>query len=298
MTYSIVARDPETGAVGVAVQTCMIAVGAAVPWACAGVGAVATQAFTERLYGPRCLEAMADGRSAEQALAAAREVDPAAVMRQVGVVDAAGGVAALTGELCVDHAGHHLGAGYAVQANMMASPQVWPAMSAAYESAAGWFPRRLLAALVAGEAAGGDARGGMSAAMLVVDGERRGTRPPVCWSICGSTTTTVRSMSWPACWVPRMCSTTTSARSTCWARATRSRVARDRERGCAAPGRREHPLRARGRVAFNGRVDEGRALMRALVEARPSWSTVLRSFVDKGLFPLPAGLDIDEFLGA
>src|SRR5689334_12345243 len=102
MTYSIVARDPETGELGVAVQTCMFAVGRIVPWARAGVGAVATQAFTERAYGWRCLHAMADGSSAETALAAARATDDASAMRQVGVVDATGSTAAFTGELCVD----------------------------------------------------------------------------------------------------------------------------------------------------------------------------------------------------
>src|SRR5262245_40788856 len=173
MTYSIVARDPDTGALGVAVQTCMFAVGAIVPWARAGVGAVATQAFTERAYGPRCLASMASGRSADEALTAARDEDPVAAMRQVGVIDAAGAAANFTGELCISFAGHQRGDGYAVQANMMASAHVWPAMAAAYEAASGPFPRRLLAALAAGEEAGGDARGAMSAAMKVVDGDRR-----------------------------------------------------------------------------------------------------------------------------
>src|SRR5438046_2304279 len=98
MTYSIVARDPVSGALGVAVETCMFAVGAIVPWARAGVGAVATQAMGEPAYGPRCLDALEGGASATDALAAAQAADPAAFLRQVGVVSADGSVAAMTGD--------------------------------------------------------------------------------------------------------------------------------------------------------------------------------------------------------
>src|SRR5262245_10035099 len=167
MTYSIVARDEVSGELGVAVQTCMFAVGSAVPWARAGVGAVATQAIGEAAYGPRCLEGLATGATAAEALAAARDIDPLAVMRQVGVVGVDGTAAAATGELCIDHAGHVVGDGFAVQANMMSTPEVWPAMAAAFRGSSGPLAHRLLAALVAGEAAGGDARGRMSAALLV-----------------------------------------------------------------------------------------------------------------------------------
>jgi uncharacterized Ntn-hydrolase superfamily protein len=172
VTYSIVARDPATGELGVAVQTCMFDVGAIVPWARAGVGAVATQATADPAYGWRCLDMLERGVDAAQALDDARAADPGAMMRQVGVVDAAGNASAFTGEFCIDHAGHRLGPGYAVQANMMASPDVWPAMADAYEAERGPLAERLLAALRAAESAGGDARGCMSAAMLVVDGMR------------------------------------------------------------------------------------------------------------------------------
>jgi uncharacterized Ntn-hydrolase superfamily protein len=140
MIYSIVARDPASGALGVAVQSCYFAVGAVIPWARPGVGAVATQAFTDPGYGPRCLEALAAGASAAEALDKAAAADPAAFLRQVGVVAADGGVAATTGAGCIDHAGHIAGDGFAVQANMMASPAVWPAMADAYTSAAGPLP--------------------------------------------------------------------------------------------------------------------------------------------------------------
>src|SRR5262245_50929002 len=134
MTYSIVARDPDTGELGVAVQSCWFGVGPIVPWARAGVGAVATQSFAAIAYRPGCLEHMAAGSSAAAALDQVIAGDVGSALRQVGVVDAAGSVRAHTGAMCLDHAGHHEGAGYTVQANMMATDRVWPAMAEAYES--------------------------------------------------------------------------------------------------------------------------------------------------------------------
>jgi uncharacterized Ntn-hydrolase superfamily protein len=177
MTFSIVARDPDTGQLGVAVETCMFGVGRIVPWAVAGVGAVATQAMAEPAYGPWCLDAMSSGASAAEALATARELDPIDALRQVGVVDAGGGADAFTGDLRLEHAGYIVGDGWTVQANLMATPDVWPAMADAYQSSSGPLGERLLATLRAGEVAGGDARGRMSAAMLIVDG----TRQPEPW---------------------------------------------------------------------------------------------------------------------
>jgi uncharacterized Ntn-hydrolase superfamily protein len=144
VTYSIVAHDRESGTLGVAVQTCMFAVGAVVPWARPGVGAVATQAFGEIAYGARCLDAMGAGMSAADALAHARAADDASAFRQVGVVDAQGRADAFTGDMCIDFAGHHVGDGFAVQANMMASADVWPAMADAYASASRELAERLL----------------------------------------------------------------------------------------------------------------------------------------------------------
>lgn len=168
MTYSIVARDPETGRLGVAVQTRSFAVGAAVPWAESDVGAIATQSFTERSYGPLGLQLLRAGRTPEEALAGLVTADPQEEVRQVGIVDASGRGAAHTGELCIKEAGHLVREGFTVQANMMSSAEVWPAMAETYERATGSFPQRLLAALDAGEAAGGDFRGRQTAAMLVV----------------------------------------------------------------------------------------------------------------------------------
>jgi uncharacterized Ntn-hydrolase superfamily protein len=167
-TYSIVARDPATGEVGVAVQSHWFSVGSVVSWAEGGVGAVATQSFVEPSYGPLGLALMRAGKSAPEALAALLAADPNRDVRQVAMVDAAGRVAAHTGARCIAAAGNAVGATFSVQANMMDNDRVWPAMRAAYEKATGDLADRLLAALDAAEAAGGDIRGRQSAAILVV----------------------------------------------------------------------------------------------------------------------------------
>ena len=172
-TYSIVAYDPETGATGVAVQSHWFSVGALVTWAETGVGAVATQANVEVFYGPEGLERLRAGETAPDALAALTAADEFAAVRQVAMVDAEGNVAAHTGAECMRFAGQIVGDHHSCQANMMAGPEVWPAMSAAFESTGGGLTERLLAALDAGEAAGGDLRGRQSAAILVVPGAGR-----------------------------------------------------------------------------------------------------------------------------
>ena len=128
-TYSIVARDAATGDLGVAVQSHWFSVGSIVTWAEAGVGAVATQSFVNPAYGPRGLQLMKSGLSAEQALAALLLVDEGRDVRQVAFIDADGTVAAHTGAKCIEAAGHHVGDGYSVQANMMLNANVWPAMA-------------------------------------------------------------------------------------------------------------------------------------------------------------------------
>lgn len=166
-TYSIVARDPVTGELGAAVQSHWFAVGPIVPWVHPGVGAVATQSIADPAYGPRALDGLVAGSGARAVLDELVAGDEVGRFRQVGVVDARGEVATHTGEGCIAFAGHQQGEQFSVQANMMASPDVWPAMAAAFETAAGPLSRRLLAALLAAEAAGGDARGRQSAALLV-----------------------------------------------------------------------------------------------------------------------------------
>ncbi len=167
-TYSIVARDPVTGDFGVAVQSHWFQVGPSVPWAEAGVGAVATQSFTRIEYGPQGLQLMKEGKSAREALDALLAQDPQKDVRQVAMVDAQGRVAAWTGPSCIAAAGNQAGAGFSVQANLMDRPTVWPAMARAFEEAKGDLADRMLAALEAAEAEGGDIRGRQSAALLVV----------------------------------------------------------------------------------------------------------------------------------
>jgi uncharacterized Ntn-hydrolase superfamily protein len=173
-TYSIVARDAETGEMGVAVQSHWFSVGSDVTWAEAGVGAIATQSFIEPAYGPRGLQLMKSGLSAEQALEALVLVDEGRDVRQVAFVDTSGNVSAHTGTKCIESAGHYVGEGYSVQANMMLNDKVVPAMSTAYESSEGDLADRLMAALEAAQAVGGDIRGKQSAAMLIVKGESTG----------------------------------------------------------------------------------------------------------------------------
>jgi uncharacterized Ntn-hydrolase superfamily protein len=177
-TYSIVARDSVTGNMGVAVQSHWFSVGSLVTWAEAGVGAVATQSFVDPAYGPLGLDLMRAGKTAPQALAAVLASDPGKDVRQVAMIDAEGNVAAHTGTKCIEAAGHRTGSNYSVQANLMLNDKVWPAMATAFENAQGDLAERMLAALDAGEAAGGDIRGKQSAALLIVKGTSTG-RP---WS--------------------------------------------------------------------------------------------------------------------
>ena len=173
-TYSIVARDPVTGELGVAVQSHWFSVGASVPWAEAGVGAVATQSFTEPSYGPLGLAFMKAGKSAPEALKALLAADPDREVRQVAMVDAQGRVAAHTGAKCIQAAGHEVGEGFSVEANLMDQATVWPAMAKAFRSAKGDLADRLLAALRAAQGEGGDIRGKQSAAILIVKGKASG----------------------------------------------------------------------------------------------------------------------------
>jgi len=173
-TYSIVARDAETGQLGVAVESHYFSVGSVVTWAEAGVGAVASQSLADPAYGKLGLDLMRAHRSAPDTLAGLVASDPMSAVRQVGMVDAEGRVASHTGALAIAEAGHIAEDGFAAQANMMLRPTVWPAMAEAYRSARGELVDRLLSALDAAEAEGGDIRGRQSAAILVVAGKNTG----------------------------------------------------------------------------------------------------------------------------
>lgn len=172
MTWSIIARDEATGQIGIAVSTCAFAVGARVPFIATGVGAIATQAFVNPFYGYRGLELLREGASAEKVVRSLTEADAGRGQRQVHVMDAAGRFAAYTGADCVPWCGHLIRDTLSVAGNMLAGGAVLDETAAAYAAhGATPFPRRLIAALAAGERAGGDKRGKQSAALLVHDQE-------------------------------------------------------------------------------------------------------------------------------
>jgi uncharacterized Ntn-hydrolase superfamily protein len=167
-TYSIVARDPDTGQFGVAVETHQMCVGWIVPWLLPGVGAVATQASVNISFGPMALSMLRESLPAPRIIDALVASDPGAHRRQVAVVDREGHAAAWTGDNCIAKAHHHVGEGYSVQANMMTNDTVIPAMTAAFEKATGDLAQRMLAALRAAQAEDGDIRGMQSAALKIV----------------------------------------------------------------------------------------------------------------------------------
>ncbi len=173
-TYSIVARDPATGELGVAVQSHWFSVGPIVAWAEAGVGAIATQSFVDPSYGKNGLDLMRAGKSAPETLKELLAKDEGREVRQVAMIDAQGRVEAWTGKNDIQAAGHIVGANFSVQANLMLNDKVWPAMARAFESTRGDLADRMLAALDAAEAAGGDIRGRQSAALIVVTGKPTG----------------------------------------------------------------------------------------------------------------------------
>ena len=171
-TFSIVARDKKSGQIGVAVQTHWFAVGAMCPWVEPGVGAVATQSLVKVSYGPKGLELLKEGKEPSEALDILLKVDENSPVRQVAILDTEGRIAAHTGSKCIAEAGHFVGDGYSVQANMMLKSTVWHAMAEVFENSEGELAVRMLAALKAGQNEGGDIRGMQSAAMLVADGSR------------------------------------------------------------------------------------------------------------------------------
>jgi uncharacterized Ntn-hydrolase superfamily protein len=173
-TFSIVARDPATGQMGVAVQSHWFSVGSIVTWAEAGVGAIATQSFVDPGYGPRGLDLMRKAVGAPDALAQLVAADGQRDGRQVAMIDTQGRVAAHTGKSAIAAAGHFVGREFAVQANLMANDKVWPAMAAAFEKTKGDLADRMLAALEAAQAVGGDIRGRQSAAILIVNAKGTG----------------------------------------------------------------------------------------------------------------------------
>ncbi len=173
-TFSIVARDSVTGDMGVAVQSHWFGVGSLVAWAKAGVGVVATQSFVNPSFGPKGLALMANGLTPKMAVTNLLDLDPGKEVRQVAMLNAQGDVFAYTGKNCIEFAGQEMGRNFSVQANLMEKPTVWPAMAKAFKTTKGTLAERLLAALDAAQAEGGDIRGKQAAALIVVKAEGSG----------------------------------------------------------------------------------------------------------------------------
>lgn len=267
MTYSIVAFDRDAAQWGVAVESHYFAVGSVVPWAEAGVGAVATQSIAERSYGPKGLDRMRAGDNAAAALAALTAEDGMAHLRQVAMVDAKGDVAVHTGANCIREAGHVAGDGWSVQANMMASPGVPEAMAAAYERAGGApLVDRLLLALDTAEAAGGDIRGRQSAAVLVVDASLPPNTPLV--------DVRVDDHADPLGEVRRLVRLAEAYR-------TGDPAAGD---AVMAPNPELHFWRG-VQLAAQGDVDAARVAFERPFAAGPQWAELLRRLPASGLFP-------------
>jgi uncharacterized Ntn-hydrolase superfamily protein len=167
MTFSIVAADPQTGEIGVAVQSKFLSVGAVVPWVRAGAGAIATQAFANTAYGPRALDLLASGMAPEHVAQELVAADAGRADRQFGLVDASGRASSFTGEACIAWAGGIAGPNFAAQGNILAGPRVVESLASTFQSASGPLADRLVAALRAAQAAGGDKRGQQSAALVV-----------------------------------------------------------------------------------------------------------------------------------
>jgi uncharacterized Ntn-hydrolase superfamily protein len=293
----MVARDTDSGRLGVAAQSCYFALGSVLPWARAGVGAVATQSMVDPGYGPRCLDLLADGLPAPDALDRVRAADEGRDVRQVGLVDAAGRVASFTGAFCIDHLSHAAGDGYSAQANMMAGPGVCEAMAEAFEHATGGLANRLVAALVAAEGKGGDARGQMSAAVIVVEGARH-DHP---WEGV-LTDVRVDHHPDPLTELARLVDVAEAYHLCDVAEAALMRGDAGAALSGAEAGLARLPDEGNLRLSYIaalvgvGRTDDAAREVQALVAERPSWEGILRAITERGLVPLPEGLTIDALL--
>jgi uncharacterized Ntn-hydrolase superfamily protein len=298
MTYSIVARDPETGQLGVAVQSHWFSVGSVVTWAEPGVGAIATQSFAEPAYGPRGLALLRLGVEPATALAGLTSADAEQSRRQIAFVDASGRVAVHTGARCIEAAGHATAEGVSCQANMMRGSGVWPAMLEAYQASSGDLADRLMAALDAAEAAGGDIRGRQSAAMLIVKGT--GSSQP--WQD-RVVDLRVDDAPDPLGELRRLLAVHRGYEQ--------MEVAEQREVGGDMPGSLEAYERARALLAGNdeatfwaailmadaGRVEEGRAMLAGIATREPGWSDLLRRLPAAGLLT-NGQATVDALLGS
>ena len=275
MTYSIVARDPETGELGVAVQSRAFNTGAIVPWAAPGVGAVATQSYTEPSYGPLGLDLLRAGKTPEEALAELVAADAEPEYRQVAILDAKGRVAVHVGEACIPAAGFAAGEGFSAQANMVDSERVWESMAESFERSEGPLADRLLDALDAAEAAGGDWRGRQAGGIVVVAAEGEPWAREV--------DVRVDDHDDPLGELRRL---------------VRLRQAYGAMRGPPGPDAEDlavlHELdRTLARIfglTATGQLAEARELFQPLVDAEPRWADFVRTLADRGLLPHAAEL--------
>jgi len=270
VTYSIVARDKQTGELGVAVQSRAFNTGAVVPWGAPGVGVVATQSYTEMSYGPLGLDLLRGGKSPAEALAELVAADDDSAYRQVAILDAQGRVAVHVGESCIPAAGFAAGDGFSAQANMVDSERVWQAMAEAFEGSEGPLAERLLSALDAAEDAGGDWRGRQAGGILVVGPEGQPWKREV--------DLRVDDHADPLGELRRLLRLGNAYRAM---------------RG--PPGPSEDELEVlpefdrRWAAIFgataSGRLGEARGLLRPLLEEEPRWGDFVRSLADRGLLP-------------
>ncbi len=266
MTYSVVARDPSTGELGVAVQSHFLGVGAVVPWARPGVGAVTTQAMVQISYGPKMLDLLAAGSAPTEALAELVAEDGDRDIRQVAAVDNEGRVAIHTGSRCIAEAGHRAGDGWSVQANMMLRSTVPDAMAEAFEATTGDLASRLLATLDAAEAEAGDIRGRQSAAIVIVSGAQ--AAPP--WERLYDVR--VEDHPDPLVELRRLVAMHHAYRTGGW---DDPAVAHNPEL------RFWHALR----VAAVGNVDEARSLLEPIYAAGEHWRELVRRLPGTGVLP-------------
>lgn len=285
-TFSIVARDPATGDLGVAVQSHWFSVGANVAWAEAGVGAVATQSFTEPSYGPRGLALMRDGVAGPDAMARLIAEDKQASVRQLGFIDAQGRAAAHTGDKCIPYASHHVGNGYAVQSNLMGNDKVIPAMIAAFEGGKGDLADRMMAALDAAQAVGGDLRGCQSAAIQVVSGKKTATpwserRLDLRVEDSGAPLPELRRLVGLARAYDRM----NRGDAAIEAGDTQAAVEHYSAAATAVPGNAEMVYWQAVALAGHGELDRAMPLFRRAFAADPAWIELTRRLPGVGLLP-------------
>ena len=271
MTYSIVARDADSGELGVAVQSRSFNTGAVVPWVEPGVGAVATQSYSEPAYGPLGLALLRAGKTPEQALTGLVAADAEPHYRQVAILDAEGRVAVHVGESCIPAAGYVSGDGFSAQANLVASPRVWESMAEAFTAASGSLARRLLAALDAAEAAGGDWRGRQAGGIVVAPAEGQPWERVV--------DVRVDDHEDPLAELRRLLDLREAYQT--------MREPGDYVALAENVGMRDLDLTWAGIEAalHRGDVESARELFRPLLEAEPRWTDYVRSLVDRELLP-------------